>query len=184
MTTHAEAQQILERAVPDIDAPVSLLVRIVGCLESHYGDGWKGAGRGSNNWGAVTASKSWRGRTFLHRDSRWDPKKKQQRTYITRFRAYDTPESGARDLHQILTGKRHGVAATLARRGQWSSISRAIGPLGTGYYGGHGPPEKATAAHRRRFLLLKDEITGAGGIAFGGVGLALLAALLLWGWDG
>jgi hypothetical protein len=162
MTTHIEAKQILERAVPGIHPADSLLTRIIGSMETQYGDGWghglSNAGQGSNNWGAVTKG-SWKGDTFTHRDSRWDEDQQRQVTYSTQFRWYPTPEAGAADLYGLLTtGSRHGEASVLARAGRWDEISRAIGPLGSYYYAGFGPPEEATEKHRTSFLARKAEI--------------------------
>ena len=41
----------------------------VGGLETSYGTGWQGAGKGSYNMGAITAGTSWKGQTFEYMDS-------------------------------------------------------------------------------------------------------------------
>jgi hypothetical protein len=192
MTTHAQAKQILESAFPEILPADSLLVRIIGALESHYGDGWKGTpGEGSNNWGAVQAGKGWKGKTFGWEDSKWNPKTRKQEKYKIRFRAYASPEAAAIDLYKVLTGDRHGESSRLAHAGRWADISHAIGPNGSYYYGGFGPPAKAEADHRKRFLELLREIqlaTGervapmpAGPGVSKPVGWAILAGLILLG---
>jgi hypothetical protein len=175
--THDEARLVLERAVPGISPVESRLVRAISVVESHYGDGWTGVGRGSHNWGAITAGSAWRGATFEHRDSRWNPKTRRQESYTTQFRRYPSDEAGARDLYQMLTSGRHAVAGQLARQGRWAEISAAIGPRGTGYYGGHGPPDVAERAHQRRFLEALDDI---GGASSSNLVWLLLAAALLW----
>lgn len=177
MTTHDQARQILERAVPGIVSAESLLVRIISVLESHYGDTWRGPGVGSHNWGSITAGPAWDGETFEYRDSRWNPETKRQESYVTRFRRYPTAEAGARDLHSLLTRGRHAVAAQLARAGRWGDISAAIGPGGTGYYQGHGPPSVAVPVHRSRFLRVYRQLSGRAGNV--GLGLAVLALALL-----
>lgn len=166
MTTHSEAKAILERAVPGIDPATSLLVRGISMIEAQYGDGWghglSTAGQGSNNWGAMTAGSSWTGPTFEHQDSRWDENLQKQVPYVTKYRSYATPEDGARDLYRALTGY-HGIAAELAKAGRWGEISKAIGPRGTYYYGGKGPPAEAEVDHQRRFLAALDDIQRATG---------------------
>jgi hypothetical protein len=161
MTSHVEAKQILDAAVPGIHPADSLLTRIIGSMETQYGGGWghglSNAGIGSNNWGAITKG-SWKGDTFTHTDSRWDEDQQRQVTYSTQFRWYPTPEAGASDLYRLLTGSRHGKASELARAGRWDEISRAIGPLGSYYYAGFGPPAEATEKHRSSFLARKAEI--------------------------
>lgn len=175
MTTHEEARVILERAVPGISESDSLLTRVISCLEAHYGDWWKGAGVGSNNWGAVSAGSKWEGPTFEYTDSRWDPEEGRQVEYVQKFRKYATPEEGARDLYELLTSGTHKVASELAAAGRWGEISRAIGPRGTGYYRGVGPPEKAEPRHRAALMKWRDAIAGTGGV---GWGLVVLVALL------
>lgn len=195
MNRHVRAKQILEAAVPGIDPAESLLTRGIGELETQYGAGWghgkSTAGVGSNNWGAIQATDSWTGDTFEHGDSRWDPERGEQVPYTTKFRAYPTPEAGARDLWAMLTGSHHGHAAELARAGRWGDISASLGPEGSYYYGGFGPPEQAVSDHRARFLQVIRDIraatgeplpgSAAGGSTAGksGVGL-LLVGTALW----
>lgn len=163
MTTHSEAKAILERAVPGIDPRVSLLVRAVSVLESHYGDGWgKGtstAGVGSNNWGAIVGT--YNGGYFEHADTIYKDGKNQR--YVTKFRAYPTPEEGARDLYELLSTGRHARAAALAKAGRFSEISAAMGPRGSFYYSGIEAPAKAEATHRRRLFAAIEAITKATG---------------------
>lgn len=152
MTTHSEAKAILERAVPGIDPRVSLLVRAVSVLESHYGDGWgKGtstAGVGSNNWGAIIGT--YNGQYFEHADTIYKDGKNER--YVTKFRAYPTPQEGARDLYKLLSTGRHARAAELAKAGRFSEISAAMGPRGSFYYSGIKAPAQAEAAHQRRLF--------------------------------
>jgi hypothetical protein len=160
MLSHDEADRILRRAVPGITDAESALVRTIAVLESQYGAGWSGAGVGSHNWGAIQAGGTWTGDTFEAKDSRWDPKTGKQETYVTTFRKYATDEDGARDLWSVLSSPRHRRAVSLANRGAWAEISRSLGPLGSGYYEGFGPPEKATADHQMKFLKVLHDIRG------------------------
>jgi hypothetical protein len=163
MTTHVEAEKLVAEAIPGVKTADSLLVRIIGCLESSYGKGWAGPGKGSHNWGAMTAGRRWKGATFEYKDSRYDPKAGKNRTYTTRFRKYPTEADGIRDLYRTLTSGAHSEASRLARVGKWSEVSRAIGPRGSKYYMGVGPPEEAERKHQQRFMSLKDEILDATG---------------------
>jgi hypothetical protein len=52
------------------------LAQAVGAIESSYGQGWKGTGKGSNNWGAVQT----KGPGFSYQDSR--PTAEGQKKYM------------------------------------------------------------------------------------------------------
>lgn len=156
VTTHREAKAILD--APGISPGLSLLTRAVSVIETHYGDGWREAGTGSHNWGAVTAGPRWEGDTFEHRDSRWDPKKKTVIWYTAKFRSYPSAAAGARDLAQVLR-RNHPAAVRLAEEGRWHEVSKAMGPRGSRYYMGASPPPLAEAAHRKRLLSALQSIT-------------------------
>jgi hypothetical protein len=160
MATHAQAKQIVERAVPGIDPAASLLVRAVACLEgTGYGDNWpRDKGEGSHNWGAITAGSNWKGATFEHRDSYYDAKTGTVVPYVGTFRAYPTTEAGAKDLYSVLVGG-YPSAVELAREGEWTMVSEAL----YGYYRGTVPQHQAIAAHRGRLLECLATISGATG---------------------
>lgn len=79
--------------------------------ETSYGQGWKGAGVGSNNWGSVHAKGG--EPSFPWRDSHPDG-----RVYAQAFKSYPTPEEGAADV----------VRHVLKHR---ASVARALGPGAT-----------------------------------------------------
>jgi hypothetical protein len=156
----------VERAVPGVSRETSLLARAISVLESHYGDGWgkelSHAGVGSHNWGALTAGSSWRGATFEHRDSRYNPETKTTVEYVARFRSYPSDEAGARDLVRVLE-RTHAPAVALAASHRWGDVSASMGPRGTKFYLGNTPPPDAEAKHRARFLAALREISSATG---------------------
>ena len=135
MTTHLEAADIVKRALPALSLREQMLVRAIGLIESHYGDGWpkgKEHGEGSNNWGAVTAGKSWgNGPTFEAKDHYVDAQG-QVVNYTTKFRVYPTPEDGAIDVAHIALKDNVKIAVGL---GDVLGISRAL--KDSNYYGGN-----------------------------------------------
>ncbi len=153
MTTHLEAKAIVDAL--GISHGASLLVRGIAVLESHYGDGWKGAGKGSNNWGAVQAFSTWKGETFETRDGN------QSGWYVGKFRKYPSPFAGAADLWRILSGKRHGKAVALAEQGDWLGVSRSLRE--SVYYEGMVPKEEAIYRHHKRLIQSLTDICRATG---------------------
>lgn len=147
MTSVNEAIDIAKRALPNASFGLRALVVAIGGLESHWGDDF----HGSNNWGAITAGSGWSGQTFEHEDSRWTPSGVEH--YVTNFRAYQSPEDGARDLGHLLQSQ-YAKAVAAAESGNWTSVSRLL--YQGGYYKGTVPPAQAIAAHYKRlreFLL-------------------------------
>ena len=71
--------------------------RAVARFETFYGRGWKGAGEGSHNWGAVQAGPGWSGPFFVQTDTHENGEK-----YQARFRVYPNDTEGARDAARIL----------------------------------------------------------------------------------
>lgn len=141
MTSVNEAIDIAKRALPNASFGLRALVVAIGGLESHWGDGFPG----TNNWGAITAGSGWSGQTFEHEDSKWTPQGVEY--YVTDFRAYQSPEDGARDLGQLLQSQ-YAKAVAAAESNNWPSVSRWL--YKGGYYKGTVPPEQAIAAHYKR----------------------------------
>lgn len=124
-------------------------LQAVGLLETSYGAGWKGAGAGSYNMGAIIAGSSWKGETFSYRDSRpFDAAKDKPVDadasgnvwYTTKFRKYPTPAAGWADLAAIVYGDRPAVLAA-ATAGDVYGVSVAL--YETRYYLGRGATIKA-----------------------------------------
>lgn len=126
-------------------------VHAVSDLETNCGAGWKGPGVGSNNWGAVQATKAWRaagGKVFEYRDTHPNPDGTST-SYAVGFRVYDSPLDGCRDVVQILI--RMGVLGDAGV----AHTERTIGAVSRrmyqkGYYEGFGKtPEDRIANHAR-----------------------------------
>lgn len=152
MTTDLEARQIVERAMPELAPGVSLLVRVLSRLESHYGDYLSG------NWGAIHAGPSWSGPTFPHVDKGYDPKTGEPTTYTTDFRAYATPDDAARDVYRVLL-QSYPRAIDAAKDGRWNHVSEAL----YGYYTGTTAKSQAIATHRKALLRNLEELRAATG---------------------
>lgn len=160
MTTDLEAKLIVDAL--GLSQGLSLLVRAIARLETHYGDAWEGTGVGSNNWGAVTGEGD--AGSFEHSDSRWDPELGQVVPYVTRFRRYASPTEGASDLAVVLSGQ-HSEAVAAAERGDWPDVSRAL--RDSRYYLGTQPREQAIDTHRRALRSALSGIASATGESFG-----------------
>lgn len=133
----------------DPTRPERQCLQAIGALETGYGGGWKGAGAGSNNIGAITAGKIWTGATFEYRDSRPD-NQGNNIWYVTKFRKYATPADGWADLARQVYGSKlrpHVLAAASA--GDTHGFSAAL----YGYYLGHGATvAERVAGHHRAVL--------------------------------
>lgn len=147
MTTAAEARAIAVRAIPDATANERWLILAVGALETHWGDWWTGAMRGSNNWGAVI------GRGNAGSDQHQDSN--AEGSYITAFARYLTPEDSARAMLALIR-RRWPAAIEAANEERWGDVSAALyGPRETGprYYTGTSRDHATNIArHRAAFL--------------------------------
>lgn len=118
------------------------LLQAMASLESSYGEGWKGHGVGSNNWGAVVAKPG--EPFFVSADSR--PVGDRQATYETRFKKYATPAAGARDVVRVCYSYRGAEAA--AAGGDALAFAKALfrprPGREVGYYAGLAmdPPDR------------------------------------------
>jgi len=150
MITHLEAQGILRRAFVTIGLVHSPnVLRFAGAiafLESRYGQGWNGAGKGSHNWGAIQAGARWDGARFSYVDTH--PNSDGSSTpYRVDFRAYASDVEGASDLLRVMYVSRPTV---LEEAAAGSSIGVSTQLYRTRYYEGFGStPEKRIANHHR-----------------------------------
>jgi peptidoglycan hydrolase-like protein with peptidoglycan-binding domain len=118
---------------PDFDATRHLAA--VGHLETSYGRGWRGAGKDSNNMGAIQAGASWSGDTFIYTDTHPNPDGSST-PYQVAFRKYPTAQAGWDDLARVMyAGRRHGVLVA-ASMGDTRTVSQLMRE--TGYYEGFG----------------------------------------------
>ncbi len=141
---HKDARRFASTAIGTAlqTPPDSDLVRhlaAVGFLETSYGRGWRGAGVGSNNIGAIQVGSSWVGDTFEYTDTHPNPDGSST-PYRVAFRKYPTPQAGWDDLARIMyVGRRHNVLVA-ARMGDTYSVSQFLRE--TGYYEGFGPTQR------------------------------------------
>lgn len=141
MTTHAQARELAARALSAVfrcSANPQAVRHLAGVaqLETNYGDGWKGAGRNSNNMGAIQCGSQWTGLRFEYTDTH--PNADGTSTpYRIGFRKYLTPDEGWRDLVKVVYINR-GRASVLAaaEAGNTFEVSRLL--HATGYYEGFG----------------------------------------------
>ena len=124
----AVMQEGAQKAIGRELAPGELIYCLaVASLETSYGQAWKGAGAGSNNWGAVQARPG--EPSFPHSDSYSDG-----RRYEQAFRTYPTPADGAADVVRHVLKHRPQVAAAL---GPGATVWRAsLAMRRTTYFGG------------------------------------------------
>ena len=163
---HIDARRAAERAINFAlnEAPDEHAVRhlaAVGYLETGYGRGWKGAGVGSNNMGAIQAGAHWTGDTFEYIDTH--PESDGSSTaYRAQFRKYATPQDGWDDLARVMfTGRRHCVMVS-ASMGDTYTVSQWMRE--TGYYEGFGPTQNDRIRNHflalRRGLWVADRVEG------------------------
>lgn len=140
MTSHASARASADGAILDVFGRPALGgegpgLAGVACIETSYGDGWKGAGEGSNNQGAIQCG-SWKGARFSYVDTHPNADGTSTR-YRTDFRKYSTTGEGWSDLVRVVyvnRGRASVRAAAIVR--DWYAMSTALHT--TGYYEGFG----------------------------------------------
>jgi hypothetical protein len=120
--THQEAYRIVSQSLPMLTPGESLALRSVASHESNYGLGWKGAGVGSNNMGAITRKPNADGSCPVDSFPYGDSKRSgaggeggKLETYQTCFRRYATPAAGFQGLRDVLFGQRPAVKAGAAK---------------------------------------------------------------------
>jgi hypothetical protein len=162
VTTHAEARNLAQLALVALfdrkptDGEVKALAGVA-CLETSYGDGWKGAGRGSNNMGAIQGVGP--AGAFVYTDTH--PNKDGTNTpYEISFRRYRTALEGWVDLARVaFVNRGRERVRVAASESDWYGVSRALHE--TGYYEGYGRTEAERIANHHRALL--RSITAADG---------------------
>lgn len=151
MVPHAEARNLAANAlrarfgVEPTSGEVKALAGI-GWLETNYGEGWKGDGKGSFNIGAIHRGGNWQGETFLQTDTRPDSSGNSVE-YVAEFRKYASPVDGWADLatNAFVANDRARVRAAAAND-DWYGVSQGL--YQTGYYEGFGAtPEERIGHH-------------------------------------
>lgn len=140
-------------------------------LETGHGRGWKPAGQGSYNLGAIQAGSGWAGSTFEYTDT--TPQADgSSKAYVTKFRKYPLLIEGAKDLVRVVyinagrasvlkaagAGETERASAGLycpSSRAAWQAESEQVwdkfGIIPTGYYQGFGrTPEERIRNHHKR----------------------------------
>jgi hypothetical protein len=136
---HAKARvDALEAFTEVVHARPSLnelrIVEAVALHETTFGAGWKGAGVGSNNMGAVHASSGWTGESFDATDT--EPTSTGgATTYAQAFRKYPSAVEGWKDLVRELYLRRSSVRKAAAS-GNPLSVAKAM--YATKYFRGQG----------------------------------------------
>jgi len=153
MTNHSSARSYarsaLERVLGQSSLPVERALAGVACLETGYGDGWKGSGNGSNNMGAIQAG-SWVGETFAYTDTH--PNADGTSTpYRIAFRKYATPAAGWEDLVRVVFINRgRSLVLNAAKSCDLLGVSQAL--HATGYYEGFGATVEQRIANHHSAL--------------------------------
>lgn len=133
-------------------------LQAIAWLESAYGRGWKPAGYGSFNLGAIQAGATWRGATFEYTDTK--PNADGTSTpYVTKFRKYGSPQEGAEDLVKVVYINHNRGAKVLPRATAGDTFGFSAGLYDTVYYEGFGkdgpdpgdsPREERIVNHHRQ----------------------------------
>lgn len=159
--SHAEARKYINASLLErygyADREAALAVGGVAILETSEGKGWKGAGRGSNNMGAITAGSRWKGMTFEYRDSR-PGKDGKDIVYVTKFRKYATPAEGYDDLANVVlhTNGRDVAVRPAAEAGDFYGVSQGL--YRTVYYTGLARDPTPAARIARHYSALYRSI--------------------------
>lgn len=156
---HVAARGVLTQAFQNVMGRAPTLAEIqyahaVAWLETNYGNGWKGAMIGSNNWGAVQCSASNQGgaNCIPYQDSQ-----SSGQTYAISFMKYPDPVSGAEDVIRHIFKLRPITAESLANNEPTFDTSYDM--RREKYYGGFCPnatkqygsePANASFAHPDR----------------------------------
>lgn len=122
----------------------------VGFLESDYAQGWKGAGVGSNNVGAVQSGRPPcdPSRSFLYTDTHPNPDGSST-SYAICFKKYPDLVAGFADVAELMYVHMKGVLAA-ADAGDLHGVSAAL--HAAGYYEGFGSTVAERIANHYRAL--------------------------------
>jgi peptidoglycan hydrolase-like protein with peptidoglycan-binding domain len=155
MTTHVQARALASEALTKRfkENPLAGEVKAlagIGCLETRYGDGWKGAGLGSNNMGAEQCGNTWKADRFIYIDTHPNADG-TSKPYRACFRKYSTPDAGWFALVDIVYVNRKRVRVRdAAQRSDWAGVSKGL--YVTGYYEGFGKTSADRISNHLRSL--------------------------------
>jgi hypothetical protein len=155
MTTHVQARLFAAAALTNrfsedpLEGEVKALAGIA-CLETRYGDGWKGAGIGSNNMGAEQCGNAWKGDRFIYVDTHPNADG-TSKPYRACFRKYQAPWAGWFALVDIVyVNRKRDRVRQSARADDWKGVSQGL--YATGYYEGFGKTSTERIANHLRSL--------------------------------
>lgn len=154
MSVHTEAREMAKEALVAVfgattEGEVAHLAGIA-WLETKYGAGWGGVGKGSFNMGAIQCGSSWGGEHFSYGDTAPQSDGTSKR-YVASFRKYSSALDGWKDLVRVAYQNRgRSVVREAAKAGDTVGVS--VGLYRTGYYEGFGPTPEARIWHHRRAL--------------------------------
>ncbi len=115
------------------------MVHAVAELETGFGRGWSGAGKGSNNMGAIQSGRVPCDPALSFQYTDTTPQADgTSRPYSICFRKYPSALEGLKDLVQVMVKNRPAVEAALKRK---SELAVSAAMWITGYYEGFGPDE-------------------------------------------
>jgi len=153
MTSHSDArsyaiQALLKRFEESPKAGEVKALAGIACLETRYGDGWKGAGAGSHNMGAEQCGNTWKGDRFIYVDTHPNADG-TSKPYRACFRKYANPEAGWFALVDIVyVNRKRDRVRRAARADDWKGVSQGL--YSTGYYEGFGKtPAERVGNHLR-----------------------------------
>lgn len=154
MTTHEQARHFARISIINAfgvasEGEVKALAGVA-CLETSYGDGWKGAGVGSHNQGAIQCGKGWAGARFSYIDTHPNADGSSTRYQID-FRKYPTREAGWADLVQVVfVNANRRIVRSAAQQNDWYGVSKAMRQ--TLYYEGFGKTQEERISNHFRAL--------------------------------
>ena len=122
----------------------------VSWLETHYGESWEGAGKGSRNKGAIQCGRGWTGKRFSYVDTHPNPDGTST-TYRVDFRAYDSEAESWKDLAKVVYVNCHRYSVrNAAKSNDWYGVSQNLRL--TGYYEGFGKTQEDRIQNHYRAL--------------------------------
>lgn len=130
--------------------PVAQLLHAVAQIETSCGEGWKGVGKGSNNWGAIQKG-SWKGETFEYTDTHPNADGSSTR-YKIAFRKYPNRMAGAADLARVVYKVRGRDLTVLVAAIDGDSYAFSAAMYSSGYYEGFGKTKSERIRNHHRAI--------------------------------
>jgi Putative peptidoglycan binding domain len=136
LTVREDARAALLRVLGEASLGAVRYLCGIAMLETGYGTGWRGAGAGSHNLGAIQAGASWAGDTFEFTDTHPNADGTSS-PYRASFRWYHDAAAGWDDLVKVVyVNRQRGTVLAAADRDDSYAVSAELHR--TGYYEGFG----------------------------------------------